>query len=145
MLKKIGKTLIWKIKTRKEARTRKGAKGISLLAPYFLEKIRRKMPTIAPSQKASTAAEKIPAIPKSQPRPTASLASPRPIHAPRDKSHIKAKGAETTKPAINEEGSGRWGKKIGAASAFPNKNKPAKARTPKRRTIISGIILCRRS
>src|SRR3989344_4006866 len=73
-------------------KTKKGAKGISLFIPYFLVKAISTRPITAPDQNANTTPESAWENPRSQPRPSASLASPSPIQVPRDRNQIAAKG-----------------------------------------------------
>ena len=69
----------------------------------FLENKISRSPIIAPDQKATTAPERILENPKSHPKPRESLASPKPIHAPRDKNHTRAKGKESKTPDANSK------------------------------------------
>jgi len=78
---------------------KKGANGISLFILYFLENKIRKIPNKAPVQKEITTPEIALLRPTSQPNPKTNLASPRPIQAPLDINHSKAKGRAITIPA----------------------------------------------
>ena len=98
---------------------------------------------IDPDQKAKTMPESAIGIPRSQPMPRASLASPKPIQAPFDTNQKKAKGKAMSGPARNSHSPGMCGEKI--KLLLSKKNKPANANTPKSKESVSGIILCRRS
>lgn len=92
-------------------KTKNGANGISLFIEYLLERNINKSPTIAPDQNENTTLEKILLIPINQPSPTASFASPRPIHFPLETNHNNANGAEITSPDINSQTEGMCGLK----------------------------------
>ncbi len=134
---------------------RKGAKGISVLRPILGNRMKianffatilmcfakiRETETIAPIQKASTVAGNHSDQPRNQPSPSISLASPKPIHLPRDKSQNKKNGKATVNPDK------RFKRKLLPAK-FPQfkKTNLEKARTPKTITDQSLIILWRRS
>ena len=122
-------------------KTKKGASGISLFKLCFLEKNKRKIPTIAPIQNAITTPERASEIPRSHPRLIAILASPSPIQVPFDNNQSKAKGIEIINPDKNSNNEGKCGRNI----KFENKNKPIKVIIPKTRASVSGIILCFKS
>ncbi len=122
-------------------KTKNGAKGISLFILCFLERRTRAMPKTAPIQKAKTIPDKASDVPRSHPKPRASLASPKPIQVPEETSHIKAKGKATMGPERNCIKLGIWRTKPYSL----NKNIPTKDNTPKIKENISGIILCRKS
>lgn len=123
---------------RKTPKTKNGAKGISLFIPYFFEKSKRNIPTIAPDQKAKTPAESNIPYPKSHPKLRESFASPKPIQVPLEISQIKAKGNAKNIPDKNCNKDGICGEKAKSS----NRNKPMKVITPKKIEKISGIILC---
>lgn len=137
----MGRITIPPIKAMKDARTKKGPKGSSLFREYLLEIIKSATPKRAPPQKAIRRAERAMGNPKSQPRPRMSLASPRPIHLPRDMSQSKAKGAASIMPERISRTPGKWIKKL----LSRKRNMPKNARPPKERDRMSGIILWRRS
>ena|SRR3989344_1101343 len=98
-----------KKKARVVPNTKKGAKGNSLRIRYCLVSATNRIPSAAPAQKDNTAAESRREGPSSQPRPTASLASPNPIQRPRDANQSKAKGAASRKPDPNCQRDGKCG------------------------------------
>ena len=90
-----------------EPKTKNGANGISLFMPWRLEKASSMRPMMAPAQNAKTAPESIREIPKSQPKPKESLASPNPIHVPFDMSHKMANGNAMTRPERSSSSDGK--------------------------------------
>lgn len=78
----------------------KGPKAILLFILYlFLNKKTKKIPTPAPSQKLIIKAQIPFSSPKNQPRPSANLASPKPIPLPLVKNQIAAKKTKKATPA----------------------------------------------
>lgn len=82
--------------------TKYGANGTSLFIPYFLKKTDT-TPIIDPLQKARARLERATEKPSNQPIPIASLASPKPIHRPRETSQNKAKGELINIPDRNSK------------------------------------------
>jgi hypothetical protein len=124
-----------------------GAKGISLLiVSFLLDKFNfsnKSNPILnkAPIQKANIIEKIPPDIPKIQPIPRESFASPNPIHLPEETSQRPPKKANKTIPANRLRNSGR--KKELIKPNFINTRKRAKK--SKVKTIPSGIILCIKS
>ena len=135
-----------KKKTARSPRIRNGAKGISLLIVRLLPvkfnfcNKSKKMLTTAPIQKPRITADIPETNPRNHPIPRASLASPSPIHRPRDKSHIKAKGRARIGPA-NKSQLAQPTCDVGWATNT-SQAKEIKANKKDKR---SGIILCLRS
>lgn len=78
--------------------TRNGAKGISERNEYFRDSANKHIPTMPPIQNANNSALSPPVNPNSQPIPSASFTSPKPIHRPLEMPHNKKNGSATTTP-----------------------------------------------
>ena len=86
-------------KANKLPAAKNGPNGIWLFMPYFLPlKSIKKIPKTAPSQKENKNAKIVFSGPKIQPKPSANLASPKPIHFPLDTSHKIAKKEKNARP-----------------------------------------------
>lgn len=68
--------------------------------------------TIAPIQNAKIIEARPMYIPSIHPKPSISLASPSPIHLPRDKSQIRKKGRARIGPDRKEIGDGKINKEL---------------------------------
>lgn len=124
-----------------------GAKGTSLLkdslnlANFIFCKNNNIRLNAAPIQKASMIAYTPPEKPRRNPTPTASFASPKPIHFPPDMSQKNAKKAKSIGPASKSRDTGKI--RI-SPTRCTRKNIPTE-RAMKVNTIPSGIILCLKS
>src|SRR3989344_2800982 len=116
---------------------RNGAKGISLfMLKYFRKKTKRKREMSPPIQKESRTAAYPEARPSRKPAPSMSLASPKPIHLPRETSQIRAKGAATRGPAKKDIKEGMT--KKSPKEDFETKRKRPESMT-KAKTSAAGI------
>ncbi len=82
--------------------TRKGPKG-TLLVKLFLAKATKPNPIIAPIKNEKNKPTKILGKPRKRPIKKPNLASPKPIHLPRDKNQIRKKNPEAARALRIEE------------------------------------------
>jgi hypothetical protein len=81
----------------KAPKTKKGPKGSSEFIFLFLKKTNPN-PIIAPTKEATNKVRKTFGNPKKIPRNKANFTSPKPIHLPFEKNHIKKKNKEKDSP-----------------------------------------------
>ena len=100
--------LMLKKKTIKALAIKNGANGISVFIEIFLRVISKTIILIiVPIQKESTMQASPEDKPKIQPRPSMSLASPKPIHFPLEISQRRANGEASNGPAMTEDHEGK--------------------------------------
>lgn len=134
-----------KKKTVRSPRMRNGANGISLLIVRFFPvkfnfcKESNARLTAAPIQKPKITADIPETNPRNHPIPSASFASPSPIHRPPERSHIKKKGKARIGPASKSQFALPTSD-VGKAITSQIKEIKAKEKTNR-----SGIILCFKS